>query len=169
MRWMLLGCLIGVVSCGDDMATIGDAGVDADADAAAIPSLDAPAADRPADGVATDAAAAEVAPLPACAWPASLVDENAGRGACHAARALLSCVGSNQTFEDCLSNDPAACPGPASMPGVTFTCHDVCAPHEYGVACGSIGPGPISDPPAGCHDPLATPAGIVFYCCPCQP
>ena len=105
--------------------------------------------------------------LPACAWPASVNGHDAGAGACRAARTFLSCTAPNGVGEECTSDDPTQCSGGNGMPGVTFTCHDLCGPEEYGAACGSIGPGPISDPPAGCHGAEATPAGVVFYCCPC--
>ncbi len=102
-----------------------------------------------------------------CAWPASLDSRDAGAGACQPAHALLSCTGGNLT-ELCLSDDPTQCPGDNAVPNVTFNdCHDLCGSQEYAVVCGSVGPGPISDPPAGCHGAEATPAGIVFYCCPC--
>jgi hypothetical protein len=103
--------------------------------------------------------------LPACTWPAAL-DADAGAGACRPARTLLSCDGGN-VQEDCISNDPAHCPDDSATPGVTYSCHDTCAPNEYGLVCGSIGGGSSGDPPAGCHDPEPTPGGIVFYCCPC--
>jgi hypothetical protein len=105
--------------------------------------------------------------LPACTWPASVDSRDAGAGACRAARTLLSCSAPNGAGEECTSDDPTQCSGDNGMPGVTFTCHDVCGAHEYGAACGSIGPGPTSDPPAGCRAAEATPAGVVFYCCPC--
>jgi hypothetical protein len=106
--------------------------------------------------------------LPACTWPASLDAPDAGgTGACHPARLFLSCDGSNGVSEGCLSDDPSHCPGDDATPGVTYSCHDTCAPNEYAVSCGSIGGGSSVDPPAGCHSALATPAGIVFFCCPC--
>jgi hypothetical protein len=107
--------------------------------------------------------------LPACAWPSALDDPDAGRGSCHPARFYLGCGSQSGVSEECLSDDPDHCAGPEPGPGLAFTCHDICGPHEYGAACGSIGPGPISDPPAGCHGAAPTPGGVVFYCCPCLP
>jgi hypothetical protein len=105
--------------------------------------------------------------LAACTWPASLDSQDAGAGACQPAHALLSCTDGNVT-ELCLSDDPTRCPGVSALPGVTVdNCHDLCDPQEFAVVCGSVGPGPTNDPPAGCHGAEATPAGIVFYCCPC--
>jgi hypothetical protein len=97
-----------------------------------------------------------------CAWPASLDTPDAGAGACRPAHDLLSCGD-----ELCLSNDPTQCPEENSVTTPMSDCHDLCGAQEFAVVCGSVGPGPISDPPAGCHGELATPGGIVFYCCPC--
>jgi hypothetical protein len=110
-----------------------------------------------------------VASLPACTWPATLDDPDAGRGACRPARARLSCDSPNSgVHEVCVSEDPNHCSGDENViPGATFICHDTCAANEYAAVCGAIGPGPIADPPAGCHDALASPGGTVFYCCPC--
>jgi hypothetical protein len=116
---------------------------------------------------ACSSGASPAAALPTCAWPAALDDADAGRGGCHAARTWLTCEGGNVN-ESCLSNDPARCPG-SEISGVSFTCHDRCAPGEYGVVCGAVGGGPFMDPPAGCHDQAPTPAGIAFHCCPCLP
>ncbi|MEA2697754.1 MAG: hypothetical protein QOI66_2025 [Myxococcales bacterium] len=110
---------------------------------------------------------ADTGTLPACNWPAELDGHDAGAGACVAARTLLSCAGANGVSEECISDDPNQCAGENAMPGVSFTCHDLCGPDEYGAVCGSVGPGPISDPPAGCHNAQPTPAGTIFYCCPC--
>ncbi|MDB4980995.1 MAG: hypothetical protein JWM82_1747 [Myxococcales bacterium] len=111
-------------------------------------------------------AGVEAATAPVCHWPAGLDAADAGGGACRPSRFFLSCAAPNGVVEDCLSDDPTRCAGDA-MPGVTFTCHSVCAPNEYGAVCGSVGPGPIGEPPAGCHGGLATPGGTIFYCCPC--
>src|ERR1017187_8197176 len=80
--------------------------------------------------------------LPACTWPASLDPTDADNGQCTAARTLLGCSGGDSGVQEgCISNDPTQCPaGPVTVPGVSFTCHDQCAPTEYGVVCGSIGP-----------------------------
>ena len=111
---------------------------------------------------------ADTGALPACRWPAGLDGHDAGRGACVAARTFLSCAGPNGIVEECISDDPKQCAGENGMPGVSFTCHDLCRPDEYGAVCGSVGPGPISDPAAGCHGAAPTPGGTIFYCCPCQ-
>ncbi len=110
----------------------------------------------------------EAAPVVACHWPVSLDAADAGRGACRPARFSLSCLAPNGVGEECVSDDPTHCAGDTAMPGVSFTCHNLCAPNEYAVQCGSVGPGPISDPPAGCHGGLASPGGTISYCCPCQ-
>jgi hypothetical protein len=104
--------------------------------------------------------------LAACTWPASLDSQDAGAGACRPAHALLSCE-LGQITELCLSDDPTKCPSDNVVPGATVACHDLCGQQEFAVACGSVGAGPTSDPPAGCHGAQVTPAGIVFYCCPC--
>jgi hypothetical protein len=104
--------------------------------------------------------------LPACTWPAELGNPDAGKGACRPARALLDCTSGN-IGEECLSDNANHCNGDNPIPGATFTCHDTCSPQEYAVACGSIGGQFGGEPPAGCHDPSATPGGIVFFCCPC--
>lgn len=113
----------------------------------------------------TDAGADQA--LPACTWPAALSAPDAGRGACRPARALLDCQSPNGVSEVCASDDPSRCAGDTVVTGASFTCHDLCGAHEYAVVCGSIGPGPIDDPPAGCHGGLASPGGTVFHCCPC--
>jgi len=101
--------------------------------------------------------------LSACKWPSSL-DAAGGApagGQCQAKRALVQCSFQGLSVE-CLSDDPTKCPNVTSG-----TCVDQCASDEYAVSCGQVGPGPIGTPPAGCRNLLATPAGIVFYCCPC--
>jgi hypothetical protein len=114
-------------------------------------------------------AGVEAAPIVACHWPAILDATDAGQGACHAARFSLKCTGSNGVIEECLSGEPTQCPGgDSAMPGVSFTCRGICAPNEYGVTCGSVGPGSIGQPPAGCRGGFWSPGGTVSYCCPCQ-
>ncbi|HVR64411.1 MAG TPA: hypothetical protein VMU50_21070 [Polyangia bacterium] len=123
------------------------------------------------DGSAVTGATGDGAPasLPACTWPAALDAPDAARGACRPARTRLACQGSRGDASECISNDPERCAGNDAIgPAETFTCHSVCAPAEYGVVCGSVGPGPISDPPPGCHDSSPTPGGTIFYCCPCS-
>jgi hypothetical protein len=110
--------------------------------------------------------------LPACTWPASLDPTAAGNGQCTAARTLLRCSGGDSGVQEgCISNDPAQCPsGGVSVPGVSFTCHDQCAPTDYGVVCGGIGPSaqPPATPPSGCLSMGVTPGGTEYYCCPCS-
>ncbi|MBI5535790.1 MAG: hypothetical protein HY898_23935 [Deltaproteobacteria bacterium] len=89
---------------------------------------------------------------------------------CTTARAQVRCNGSNGVTADCLSDDPSTCAHLDSMPGgVTFTCSNVCTEKQYAAACGSIGPGPHIEPPAGCETTLQTPAGVSLNCCPCGP
>src|SRR5579859_5722820 len=87
-----------------------------------------------------------------------------------AARACVGCTGEAGGGEFCLSNDPTTRddPGGPSVSGGPFTCRDDCAPNEYGLACGGIGPNPApSNPPAACRSVAVTPAGVYFLCCPC--
>jgi hypothetical protein len=105
--------------------------------------------------------------IAACTWPASLDVRDAGVGACRPAHALLSCE-LGQLTELCLSDDSTKCPGDDVAPGATAACHDLCGQQEFGVVCGAVGVGLTGDPPAGCHGAQDTPAGIVFYCCPCD-
>src|SRR5262249_11377628 len=105
--------------------------------------------------------------LPACTWPAALDAADAGAGACRPARTLLDCTSPQGVSEVCISDDPTRCTGDNGAVAGPFTCHDTCAPNEYAVSCGKIGVGLTVDPPTGCHDALASPGGIVFYCCPC--
>ena len=120
------------------------------------------------DGAAEAGREAAATSLPACTWPAALDDPDAGRGSCHPARALLSCDSTAGVFEECASDNLDHCADDSATPAIAFTCHDRCGLNEYAAVCGSIGPGPISDPPAGCHTQLASPGGTVSYCCPCQ-
>ncbi|MCL2448062.1 MAG: hypothetical protein FWD17_03850, partial [Polyangiaceae bacterium] len=137
---------------------------------------------------------------PQCGWPAPLADG----GACEVNRAWVQCQypvgvtcegGASATGASgsgdgsvttgltqlCLSSDPTSCDGCTSISG-TATCTDLCAPDEYAVSCGSVGPGPgggVPVPgtqtqgtptlPAGCHSAgPPTPGGVGGYCCPCQ-
>jgi hypothetical protein len=106
---------------------------------------------------------------PACHWPAAFDATDAG-GGCRAGRFRLACDGGDAGLSvGCISDDPRQCDGVRVQPDVTFTCHDECAPNEFGLVCGGVGPGSApSDPPAGCHSFSPTPGGIVFYCCPCS-
>jgi hypothetical protein len=104
----------------------------------------------------------------ACTWPAILDPADVSTGQCVAARALLSCQGSNGSGEGCLSNDPMQCPSQNHTPGVTYSaCQDQCNADEYAVACGGPGPASSVSPPDGCRQLLATPGGVVYVCCPC--
>jgi hypothetical protein len=110
--------------------------------------------------------------LPACHWPATLTPTDAGRSRCTAKRHRLSCEGRDGgVFVDCISDRADQCDTYAALPGEALTCHDECAPDEYGVVCGGVGPGgPSSEPPApSCRSAAQTPGGIAFYCCPCGP
>jgi hypothetical protein len=105
-----------------------------------------------------------------CGWSASLDDS--GPGGCSAARVLVSCTLASGAGCGCVSNGPIECSscGPANG----ATCKDVCALDEYVVACGGIGPPPAdaavgnTQPPSACHFSAAVPAGIAYYCCPCE-
>ena len=88
---------------------------------------------------------------------------------CSVDNALLSCTspdGSNN--EVCLSDNINACPDDTAI----GNCSDECPTNEYAAACGgppfADGGAPSNAPPAAnCHDPQTTPAGVIFYCCPC--
>ena len=109
--------------------------------------------------------------IPACGWSPALND--AGPNGCHAARALISCEGPSGSCE-CMSDDAMTCPLPTTC-GLSYGysgCQNECALGEYGVACGGP-PRPDASfvdqqPPSGCRLGLATPSGLVFYCCPCE-
>jgi|HubBroStandDraft_6_1064221.scaffolds.fasta_scaffold251343_2 hypothetical protein len=98
-----------------------------------------------------------------CSWPAGL--EDAGPGGCRADRALVQCSdsGGGQCFG--LADDVTCsnCGDGFSSPV------DRCSADQYAVVCGSIGPSsiPAGTPPAGCTSQGATPAGTLYYCCPC--
>jgi hypothetical protein len=84
-------------------------------------------------------------------------------GACAAGRALLSCESPMGGGCTCVTDD--VCGGCDIVP-----CVNKCKAGEYAVACGGP-PNPnitYDDPPAGCRADLPTPAGSVFYCCPCR-
>jgi hypothetical protein len=116
----------------------------------------------------TSDGAPATAQLPACSWPASLDPIDAASGQCRgAARAVLSCVDPGGAGEICLSNDLAGCPDRAGSAAGSSTCQDLCNAGEYGIICGAVGPVPEVQPPSGCRSRAPTPAGVVFYCCPC--
>jgi hypothetical protein len=111
--------------------------------------------------------------LPACSWPASLGPNDASTGACrNASRAVLSCTQPSGAGELCLSNDLVQCSdmsAAAAAPSGAPRCQDLCQPDEFGIICGPIGPTTTgANPPSNCRSLLPTPAGIVFYCCPCE-
>jgi hypothetical protein len=101
--------------------------------------------------------------LPACSWPASLNDS---RTTCSASRAQVSCTYPNGSGCGCTTSGAIECAGCGPNSGAT--CQDQCAATEYAVACGGVGPGPVPDPPSSCRFTGAVPAGIAYYCCPCE-
>jgi hypothetical protein len=106
--------------------------------------------------------------LAACGWPANLDRVDGSIGQCVAARTYLGCAAADGSGENCLSDNPAQCPGPDPVVGVTFgNCQDLCKPSEYAVACGAAGPGPWPSPPAGCRTLPPGPGGGSVACCPC--
>lgn len=106
---------------------------------------------------------ADLTSAPACTWPSALND--AGAGACTAARLLVDCTDANGAGGMCLSNDGLTCGGVVTG----ATCVDKCASNQYAIACGQVGPSSVAwTPPANCSAALLTPGGVAFYCCPCQ-
>ena len=103
-----------------------------------------------------------------CTWPTDLND--AGSGACSASRTYVAC--SDPAGDKCLcaSDGPQSCDCSGFVSGGPWTCKYACAPNQYFVSCGSIGPsaGSPADPPTGCTSLGANPGGTVSYCCPCQ-
>jgi hypothetical protein len=107
--------------------------------------------------------------LQACSWPAAVDAANVTAGQCVAARARLSCKGSNGGGEECLSSDAMHCPDSNTTPGVTYSdCTNLCQPDEYALACGGPGPGPWPEPPAACRTLPSGPGGGTISCCPCE-
>jgi hypothetical protein len=125
------------------------------------------------DGGSTDASQAtatdagtSTTTVEGCSWPAALAQAGSGSGQCNsAARRVLSCNISSDVTSICITSDTAC---DASNASVAVTCQNLCEATEFGVACGSIGPG-VSQvaPPAGCRGVVYTPGGVAFYCCPC--
>jgi len=106
--------------------------------------------------------------IPGCVWSASFDSADAALGQCVAARVYLSCKGSNGDGMTCMSNDPAGCPEPNPIQGVTFSdCENQCSPDEYALGCGGVGPGPWPQPPSTCRMLPAGPGGGTVSCCPC--
>lgn len=85
---------------------------------------------------------------------------------CSTYRTILRCT-SSSVEEVCPSDDSSKCIGGTTISG---SCKSVCADDEYGAVCGGIGPGHNADAPPGanCGTSLPTPAGAVYYCCPCR-
>src|SRR5262252_8035626 len=70
-----------------------------------------------------------------CHWPSTLDD--AGPGACHAARALVACHDSSGHTCSFLSDDAMTC---SACGAGDSGCQDQCGANQYAVSCGSIGP-----------------------------
>jgi hypothetical protein len=105
--------------------------------------------------------------LTACSWPAELGQTDDSSGQCrNAARAVLSCTDAAGAGAVCVTND-ASCIASGTDMSNPFTCVNRCNPTEFGLICGTIGPGPEVTPPPSCRSVLITPAGIAYYCCPC--
>lgn len=102
--------------------------------------------------------------LPACTWSALLDADPGSRDHCHASRRSLECTLTNGNGEECTTDGEPKCPDATDA-----TCKDYCAPDEYVVACGGVGPRPIPDPPSPCRFVFGVPAGVGFYCCPADP
>jgi hypothetical protein len=103
-----------------------------------------------------------------CTWPTIFEAADASPGQCRAARAYLSCQGSNGGGMLCLSNSATECPDPNQTPDVVYAaCVNQCHEGEYALACGGIGPGPWPQPPATCRPLPPSPGGGSISCCPC--
>ena len=111
---------------------------------------------RTADGKAALAASKPEA----CVMPSPDAGAS-GRAACQMSRAYVTCMNPDGSGSSCTTDGAITCEG------ATGTCQGECAATEYVAACGGVGPGPVPDPPAGCHFVAAFPAGVAFYCCPC--
>lgn len=103
-----------------------------------------------------------------CTWPAALDD--AGPGACRASRTLVECHDPAGDGCSCVSSGAMSCDCSAFVGGGPWTCEYACAPNQYTVSCGSVGPSaqPPPAPPTGCTLLGANPGGVVTYCCPCE-
>lgn len=102
-----------------------------------------------------------------CRWPDALNGAD-GRTACHPARALVECHDPAGNGCGCETDGAITCDCSAVSSGGSWTCVSTCAATAYVVSCGGVGPGPVPDPPAGCTSAGALPAGIAYYCCPCE-
>lgn len=105
----------------------------------------------------------------ACDWPSSLAPlSSTTREVCKAARAFLSCV-TNNGGADCVSDDFTTCINAEEIESPVKSCTSDCKENEYVALCGGIGPGPVPEPPDGCHQlDLVNPGGVVMYCCSCK-
>jgi hypothetical protein len=94
---------------------------------------------------------------------------DASTSTCSVDQALLSCTSPDgSSTEVCLSDNINGCPDDTAVGNCTSECPN----GEYAAACGGPptdgGAAPSNAPPASsCHDPQPTPAGVIFYCCPC--
>jgi hypothetical protein len=103
-----------------------------------------------------------------CSWPANLND--AGAGGCQASRTHVDCHDPAGDTCSCASDGAQTCDCSGFVSGGPWTCEYTCAPNQYLVSCGSIGPsaGPPAGPPSGCTTLGANAGGVVSYCCPCE-
>ena len=103
-----------------------------------------------------------------CGWSASLND--AGPGGCQAARTSVRCHDPAGDGCLCASDGQQSCDCSGFVSGGPWTCAYACAPNQYTVSCGSVGPSaqPPAAPPAGCTSLGANPGGSITYCCPCE-
>jgi len=102
-----------------------------------------------------------------CRWPDALNGAD-GRTACSPMRALVSCRDPAGYGCGCTTDGAVTCDCSAIGGAGPWTCTSTCAADQYVVACGGVGPGVVPDPPAHCTSAGAVPAGIAYYCCPCQ-
>jgi hypothetical protein len=104
---------------------------------------------------------------PSCSWPSALDPDESGlaRDHCVATRTRLECALADGSTEICPTNNPLQCEG--ADPPAADACDAQCAPNEFALRCGGVGPGSIPAPPAGCHSEVPTGAGIILYCCSC--
>ncbi len=65
-----------------------------------------------------------------------------------------------------MSNSFTTCDLDLTLEDLYSNCQDQCNVHEYAVACGSVGPGPIPEP-ENCRALPPNPGGQTIYCCPC--
>jgi hypothetical protein len=98
-------------------------------------------------------------------------------GECRGAPALVFCPsGSSGCL--CLSDGAADSPCSPCLSDNGGTCRSECAKNEFGLACHKSyvappypPPSPFvdtSEPPDACSTPADLPAGVDFYCCPCE-